>query len=118
VNEPRPDLIEAAPIRDVSGVPLDKVPESRRGAGRSIEPAGWTSVFDPVRRQDFNRIDQADVTQRLGKTPCTPRATEPVGGSEEAVAVARRQGMNSVDHRREVCRKFECLVDVIPRRSK
>src|SRR5919198_2246892 len=94
VNEPRADCIETAPIRDVPCVALDEVPEPRRWAGRSIETTGRASVLDPVRRQDFNRVDQADVTQRLGETPRASGATKPVGRSARSgpdLQAARRQ---------------------------
>src|SRR6266508_2030769 len=84
------------------------------GHREPVATAGRTSVLDTVRRQDFNRIDQADVAQRLGKTPCAPSAAKPVGGPEEPVPVSSRQGINSVDERREVCREFECLVHANP----
>jgi hypothetical protein len=113
-DEPRADCIETAPIRDVPCVALDEVPEAHRWAGRSIETAGRASVLDPVRRQDFNRVDQADVTQRLGETPCASGATEPVGGSEEAVPIFRLQGVNSDEERSEACRELECLGNANP----
>src|SRR5438270_572812 len=109
MNEPRADFIEAASIRNVSRVPLDKVAEPRGWAGRSIETAGWTSVLDPVRRQDFDRIDQADVTQRLGTCRCEStvqhRTQNEFGLSEQVAAL--KPADKGIGDRRSLCLEHE-----------